>query len=224
MVDLRDAVMKLETWTGGKGVLVYGANGTFCSGGDLKLVKGMIDDQMAGRGMSRFMQETALRLARLPLVSVAALYGHSLGGGGELAVACNFRLMTLNGKLSFIHKDVGVCPGFGGSLRLVQLLGPTIALELLTSGRVLSCSEAFGVGLLSGVLDDEHQGTETPSQAKTWLKEHTAASPAAIQAAKNVVNNATEYEHLLSMENDVFMSVWGGPAHHDAITNGVKHD
>ena len=223
MVDLRDAVMELETWTGGKGVLVYGANGTFCSGGDLQLMESIANPVDGGR-MSRFMHETTLRLARLPLVSVAALYGRSLGGGAELAVACDFRLMVLNGKLGFVQRRMGVSPGWGGGVRIVQLLGPTVALELLTSGRVLSCSEALGVGLLSGVLDDEHQGTETPSQAKTWLKEHTAASPAVIQAAKNVVNNATDYEHLLLKENDVFMSVWGGPAHHDAMTNSVKHD
>lgn len=226
MVDMRDTVEELEQWKNGKGVLFYGAGGTFCSGGDLQLMKD-IADPISGGKMCQFMQATTSRLARLPLLSLAVINGRSLGGGAELAVACDFRVMSENAKIGFVQTRMGISPGWGCGARLVQLVGPTLALELLASGRVLNCSEALGMGLVSGVVRGDYIDTEPPEQARIWLQQLTKAEPAAIQAAKRVVTNALyshNSEEMLANEKDVFTSVWGGPIHLNAISNNIKHD
>ncbi|XP_078255680.1 ethylmalonyl-CoA decarboxylase isoform X2 [Rhinoraja longicauda] len=90
MLDFREKVEELEHWTDGKGLILRGANNTFCSGSDLKAVKAMLNPE-DGLKMCMFMQNTLTRLLRLPLISVALVQGKALGGGAEVTTACDFR-------------------------------------------------------------------------------------------------------------------------------------
>lgn len=90
MVEFYECILELEKWDSGKCVVLAGAGDTFCSGGDLETVQKQISK---GKEMSELMQTATSRLFNLPLVSVAAIEGHALGGGAELATACDFRIM-----------------------------------------------------------------------------------------------------------------------------------
>lgn len=90
---LNECLNVLETWPQGKGVLLFGHGGTFCSGSDLVSVRASATQQL-GLALAQVMQDTMMRLQRLPMVSVAFVEGYALGGGAELALAADLRLMT----------------------------------------------------------------------------------------------------------------------------------
>lgn len=102
------------------------------------------------------MHSNLTRLQSLPLLTVAAITGQALGGGAEIITALDIRVMTRSAKLGFVQIRVGVSPGWGGGARLVHNLGYNKALDLMMSGRVLSAEEAFGLGLVSHIIDDSN--------------------------------------------------------------------
>uniref|UniRef100_A0AAV2MBG5 Ethylmalonyl-CoA decarboxylase n=1 Tax=Knipowitschia caucasica TaxID=637954 RepID=A0AAV2MBG5_KNICA len=130
MVDLEGRVEELENWSDGKAVIVHGAAGTFSSGSDLNAVRAIANPQ-DGMKMCMFMQNTLTRLQRLPLISVALVDGKALGGGAELVTACDFVLMVEGSVVQFVHKHMGLVPGWGGASRLVRRVGPQNALKIL---------------------------------------------------------------------------------------------
>ncbi|CAH1782242.1 unnamed protein product, partial [Owenia fusiformis] len=206
MVDLHDIVSELEGWTEGKGVLMYGSNGSFCSGGDLETVSKIQDPELGGQ-MCKFMQEVTTRLHNLPLVSVALVQGKALGGGAELTTACDFRLMTESACIGFVQVKMGVSPGWGGTSRLVKLIGRKNALDLLTSGRLVHADEAKDLQLSDGTLPE----SDALLKAFDWLEQRTIGSVAAIHAVKStvVVAENSDIEESLRHEQNVFKTVWG---------------
>lgn len=220
MVDLSDVVTDLEQWPSGRGVLVCGSNHTFCSGGDLTQIKHFLDP-VNGGNVSNYMQDTLTRLFRLPLVTLAVIEGRALGGGAELACACDFRAMSTSAVFGFVQAKLAVSPGWGGGSRLVEILGRSKALRLLASGAILNSDEAKQIGLADVVVLD---GTSAVKEAQAFLRTITVESPAAAQAAKKVVVNAStlDVETVLEREREIFISVWGSPAHLQALKGGTK--
>ena len=102
MVELADHVMELSQWEAGKGLILRGANNSFCSGGDLTTVSHILNCRDGDR-MSRFMHDTLTRLHALPLVSVALVQGVALGGGAEISTACDIRVMTDTARIGFVQ-------------------------------------------------------------------------------------------------------------------------
>ncbi|CAH1772274.1 unnamed protein product, partial [Owenia fusiformis] len=168
MVDLQEIVSKLEGWNEGKGVLMYGSKGSFCSGGDLETVGKILDPEL-GIQMCNFMQQVTTRLSNLHLVSLALVQGYALGGGAELATACDFRLMTENACIGFTHVKLGVSSSFGGASRLVKLIGRKNALDLLLSGRLIGATEAFNLKLSDCTLTE----STATLKAYEWLERRT---------------------------------------------------
>ena len=220
MVDFANVVCELENWKLGRGVIVHGVGNTFCSGADITLVKSATEQNMGG-DMSRYMQETLMRLFKLPLVTIALIEGRALGGGAELAIACDFRAMSSEATLGFVQVKMGLSPGWGGGVRLVELLGRTAALKILTSAKIMKCNDAKHAGLVDLIVPD---GPEAVVETKAFLNTLTSSSPEVIQAAKRVVVNGSSrnYEDILMGENEIFKSIFGGKANIDAINSKVK--
>ncbi|XP_033983181.1 ethylmalonyl-CoA decarboxylase isoform X2 [Trematomus bernacchii] len=223
MVDLEERVSQLEGWTDGKGLIVQGASGTFCSGSDLNAVRALSNPQ-DGMKMCMFMQNTLTRLLRLPMISVALVEGRALGGGAELTTACDFRLMAPGSVIQFVHKHMGLVPGWGGAARLVRIVGSQNALKLLGGAVKVDPELALQIGLAEEVLQGE--GTGTPLQrAENWLSVYTKGPAPVIQAVKKVVLSGRELplSEALRTEKDVFGTVWGGPANMQALASKSKH-
>nr|XP_020452453.1 ethylmalonyl-CoA decarboxylase isoform X1 [Monopterus albus]XP_020452454.1 ethylmalonyl-CoA decarboxylase isoform X1 [Monopterus albus]XP_020452455.1 ethylmalonyl-CoA decarboxylase isoform X1 [Monopterus albus] len=227
MVDLEDKVSQLEKWTDGKGLIVQGAAETFCSGSDLSAVRAISDPQ-DGMKMCMFMQNALTRLLRLPLISVALVEGRALGGGAELTTACDFRLMAHASVIQFVHKHMGLVPGWGGAARLVNIVGSQNALKLL--GGALKVDPEFGlqIGLADGVLEGsqvEKHAETLLQQATNWLSLYTKGPAPVIQAVKKVVVSGRELplSETLRTEKDVFGTVWGGPANLQALASKSIH-
>ncbi|XP_020490361.1 ethylmalonyl-CoA decarboxylase [Labrus bergylta] len=223
MVDLEERVSQLESWTDCKGLIVQGSSGTFCSGSDLNAVRAISNPQ-DGMKMCMFMQNTLTRLLRLPLISVALVEGRALGGGAELITACDFRLMASGSEIQFVHKHMGLVPGWGGAARLVRIVGSQHALKLLGGALKVEPELGLQIGLADGVLEAEEDALPL-QQAEDWLSRYTKGAAPVIRAVKKVVLSGRELplSDALRTEKDVFGTVWGGPANLQALASKPKH-
>lgn len=135
-------------------VLVTGANGVFCSGAAIREWEAAdpSGEQLADRG-------TALcdGLAALPVPVLAALPGHAVGGGAELALAADWRIADPAAELRFVHAGFGLVPGFGGLRRLERLVGPAVALRLLATRARVGAEEALALGLVDAIVPVDAQ-------------------------------------------------------------------
>ncbi|XP_072264973.1 ethylmalonyl-CoA decarboxylase isoform X2 [Pyxicephalus adspersus] len=223
MMELEERISDLENWQEGKGLIVYGAKNTFCSGSDLNAVKA-ISNPKDGILMCMLMQNTLTRLQRLPLISVALVQGKALGGGAELCTACDFRLMTEDSEIRFVHKLMGLVPGWGGATRLIQLVGSRNALKLLSSTLRVHPQYALNIGLADDILSS---GTDGPlEKTQTWIASYTKGAAEVNRAVKKVITSGREklIEDSLRSEKDIFGTVWGGPANMQALEKGTKHN
>ena len=245
MSQLADIITDLEQWTQvliclslfyyyshlilsvkGKALIIYGANGFFSSGGDLNTVR-HIDNSEGGRRMAVLMHNNFSRLQSLPLLSVALVEGKALGGGAELTTACDFRVTTDEAEIGFVHIKLGVTTGWGGGARLVQILGPCKALDVMMSGRLIKANEALNLGLVQHVISDydRNDSNSVLTKCKEWLNHYTRHNTETMRAIKGIVNASRwlPIEDALKEEVQFFASVWGGPAHQKALANNIKH-
>jgi enoyl-CoA hydratase/carnithine racemase len=126
----------------------------FCAGADIKAFAA--NDVDANMEMIRLAHEALASIARSPKLFVACVAGHALGGGLEIALACDVRYAIAGRyKLGTPEVRLGLLPGNGGTQRLPRLIGVGPALELLATGRQLSPQEAHGLGLVSQVFEDQ---------------------------------------------------------------------
>lgn len=223
MVELADHVTELGEWKDGKGLILMGASKTFCSGGDLSTVSAILNSR-DGERMSRFMHDTLTRLYTLPMVSVALVEGVALGGGAELATACDVRIMTNDAKIGFVQIRMGVTTGWGGATRLYSMLGRTKTLKLLGSGKVLTAHDAASLGLADYVLPDSLHPLEA---AQSLLSEQFCKGDARIvRRVKETVVGIEQSDSLqeaLDFERKVFASVWGSDIQKTALQQNIKH-
>jgi len=161
----------------------------FCAGADIKELthRGLV----AQREGARAGQEAFARLDRLPMPSVAVINGFAFGGGLELALACTFRLATANAKMGLPEIKLGLIPGYGGTQRLIQLIGKTKALELLMTAEIIGANEAHQLGLVNYVVPS---GAEI-ARAKELIEKIAAKAPVAIAKVIEAVNAYYEAAH-----------------------------
>jgi enoyl-CoA hydratase len=135
-------------------VLESGVPGFFSAGADIEMLKASQPDFKAM--FCLFCQETLDKLAKTPKVVIAALSGHTVGGGLEIALACDLRMMAKDGgKIGLPEVTLGVLPGTGGTQRLPRLIGTARALDMMITGKLLTPDEALGIGLVNYVYPKE---------------------------------------------------------------------
>jgi enoyl-CoA hydratase len=132
-------------------LVVTGSGGMFASGADLReLRERRRDDALAGINSSIFD-----RIRRLPMPTIAAVGGPALGGGAELAYACDFRIATPAARFGNPETSLGILAAAGGCWRLRELVGEPLANEMLLAGRVLSAEEALAARLVGSVVEED---------------------------------------------------------------------
>ncbi len=132
-------------------LVLTGAGGVFAAGADIReLRERRREDALAGINSGVFD-----RIARLPLPTVAAVDGHALGGGAELAYACDFRLATPGARFGNPEPQLGILAAAGATWRLKELVGEPLAKEVLMAGRVLGGEEALAAGLVSELAEPD---------------------------------------------------------------------
>lgn len=160
-------------------LIISGAGGTFASGADIA--------QLRERGRAEALEgiNTRIfqRIAALPMPVIAAIDGYALGGGAELAYACDFRLASTRAKIGNPEAGLGILAGAGATWRLLELVGEPVAKEILLAGRVLTASEALELRLVSEVVEPESLLAAADALADRILRN----DPAALMAAKRVL-------------------------------------
>ncbi|OWF46194.1 ethylmalonyl-CoA decarboxylase-like [Mizuhopecten yessoensis] len=231
MLDFRNVVEDLEAWDDGKGVILTGSQGTFCSGGDLTTVQNILTPEQ-GYQMADFMHETLTRLHCLPLISMALVQGNAIGGGAELTTACDFRVMTNTARIGFVHMKMGVLTGWGGATRLVRLVGRSHSLDMLCSSRLLSSQECLRQGLADHIIPIQTPKKESVEDhddvmkiGRAWLSQYCRADRQLVRDMKTAVLGACELDYMSSLEREraIFNRTWGGPAHKRALDLNIKH-
>jgi len=158
----------------------------FAAGADISELRGLSTEQ--GKRLSRRGQRLFERLEKSRLLVIAAINGFALGGGLELAMACDIRVMAHTAKVGLPEVSLGIIPGYGGTQRMTRLVGPAHALELIASGRKIDAHHAWRIGLVNHVVPAE-QLLET---CRGIANEMLANAPLSITAAKVAVRAAVD--------------------------------
>ena len=172
-------------------ILTGSGEKSFIAGADIKAMV-----EMNAIDMQRFCdlgQKVTLKLERMDVVTVACVNGFALGGGLEMALACDFIYAKKGAKVGLPEVTLGIIPGFGGTQRLLRAVGTRLAKEMVFSGKMIETSEAKEIGLVNKVCE----GEKLLEEAKTTLNKILTNGPIAIKAAKRSINNG----EALSMEN-----------------------
>ena len=218
MAGLHDAVEALRGWDGGAAVVVTGEGGAFCAGADLSAARGggALATPEAGALMSELVAATLAGLRDLPLVSVAAVDGHAVGGGAELAAATDWRCLGAGATLRFVHATMGVSPGWGGAGRLAALAGRPAALRLLLHAPAVGAAEAMRLGLADAVGAEGEPAADAARRLLLSPALATAAGRRTIRAIKRAVAGGD------AAEAEAFASTWGGAENLAAIARNSK--
>lgn len=179
-----DALDKDETV---KAVIVTGSGEkAFSAGADIEYMSKITPleaEQYAVTGHA-----TMDRIANLSKPVIAAINGYALGGGSELALACDIRFASKNASIGQPEVTIGICPGWGGTQRLMRIIGPARAKDIVFSGRKISADEAFQMGLVNKVVELPQLIEETVNFAKTIAKN----SAIAVRISKTLLNKGMD--------------------------------
>jgi 3-hydroxypropionyl-coenzyme A dehydratase len=135
-----------------KAVVITGAGErSFCAGADISYMVNI--DPLQAERYATSAQDVINRIDRLEKPVIAAVNGFALGGGCELAMACDIRIASSNAKMGQPEVTIGIPPGWGGTQRLMRLVGPAKAKELIFTGRMIVADEAYQIGLVNKVID-----------------------------------------------------------------------
>lgn len=164
-------------------VVITGAGErAFCAGADLKERKGMSEDDV--RSILPLYREAFGGIERIPCPTIAAINGVAFGGGLELALACDMRIMGRNTQVGLTETSLAIIPGAGGTQRLTRLIGSAKAAELIVLARRIDAEEAERLGMVNAVVDDARK------EAAAWAARIANGAPIAIRAAIEAVRAA----------------------------------
>src|SRR5450759_443483 len=148
--------------------------------------------------------ETLTRLEQTPKLVIAALSGHTVGGGLEIALACDIRIARRGaGKVGLPEVTLGVLPGTGGTQRMARALPKNKAIELMTEGKLLSFEEALGLGLINYIYEPENYWDEVMQYAKSFCPPNKASK--AVGRIKRAVQSGAEvaFSESLAIEREL---------------------
>ena len=192
--ELRD---RLEGLAGDSDVRVVVLTGSgekaFVAGADIKYMSGL--DANEAKEWGELGQNAGRLLETMPKPTIAAINGFALGGGCELALACDLRYASARAKLGQPEINLGIIPGWGGTQRLARVCGLGFAKELILTGRLVDAEEAERRGLVNGVYDDGELRERVLEVARVLASK----SPLALAYAKEAVNLALQGSHQASL-------------------------
>jgi enoyl-CoA hydratase/carnithine racemase len=205
-----------------RAVILTGA-GTeaFCSGGDQRALHTFLAESDGAR-LAATMGDALLRLEQLPVPVIAAVNGYALGGGSEIALACDLRVVAEDVRFGLVHLRLGLIPGWGGGQRLQRLVGYGRALHMLVTAQPFGATALVELGLACQVTPP---GAALPA-ARALAAEITAADPATVRAVKRLLQagRSLPYPQALAEERALFPALWAAEAHIRAVAGFVERD
>ncbi len=202
--ELQEAAVEARDRADVRAVVLYGGERVFAAGADIKEMESLSYADMLAWGQG--LQEALRVVAKLPKPVVAAVTGYALGGGFELALTADFRVVGERAKVGVPEITLGVIPGAGGTQRLPRLVGPAKAKELIFTGRHVAADEALALGIADRVVPDG----DVYEQALELARQFAAGPAVALRAAKQAVDDGLELDldSALRLESSLFAALF----------------
>src|SRR5437660_9340720 len=200
MTELNGALASVEEDDAVRSVIITGAGDKiFCAGADL-------GSAFSGGSVAtfiRFGNGVMRRIERFPKPVIAALNGHALGGGCEIAMACHFRLLKETARMGQTESNLGIIPGYGGTQRLPRLIGRAKALEFMVLGTQIPAAECLALGPVNRLAREG----ETLNEAKVLARQIAKRPPVAVRLIIQAVDDGlnTDIERGLDAETRAFL-------------------
>jgi enoyl-CoA hydratase/carnithine racemase len=198
--ELSDTCAEIEGDRAIRAVVVYGGERTFSAGADLKeMAAGTPDDVRKRVGA---LQSVCDRIEELPVVTIAAVTGYALGGGCEIAMACDFRFAVPNARLGQPEIVVGLIPGAGGTQRLPRLVGLARAKWMIYTGEFVNAAQALEWGLVDEIVEADVLG-----HAIERAERYSTGPTLSLAAAKRAINHGARVDGY-ALELDEFVKLF----------------
>jgi enoyl-CoA hydratase len=199
-------------------VLTGAGEKAFAAGADIKYMSALSVE--AAKEWGGLGHQVGQLLETAPKASIAAINGFALGGGCELALACDLRYAAATAKLGQPEVNLGIFPGWGGTQRLARVCGLGVAKDLILTGRVVDADEALRIGLVNSVFEPAELMEKTLEVARTIASK----GPLAISAAKAAINHALQGDHVenLEAEADAFGELFSSEDAREGMTAFVE--
>jgi enoyl-CoA hydratase len=195
LTELRDRLRELAGDAAARVVVLTGAGDrAFVAGADIKYMSGL--DAEGAKEWGALGHEAGALLEDMPKPTIAAINGFALGGGCELALACDLRYASPKAKLGQPEINLGIIPGWGGTQRLARVCGIGFAKELILTGRLVDAEEALRRGLVEELADP------VLDRALETARTLAAKSPLALAAAKEAVNRALQGDRAENLRRE----------------------
>jgi enoyl-CoA hydratase len=208
--ELGDILVRLENDREVRAVIITGEK-HFCAGADINELKGKSPKK--AEDFSRLAHRVFNAIEDMGKAVIAAIHGYALGGGCEMALACDIRIAGEGAKLGQPEINLGIIPGGGATYRLARLAGIAKAKEMILTGKVLGAKEAEAIGLLNQVVKDE----EVMKAAEEMASLLAQKSPFALKAAKKVMKGDQKAKKALESEIAAFSKCFSTEDHIEGI-------
>jgi enoyl-CoA hydratase/carnithine racemase len=203
--EIREAAEEAADDPSIRAVVVYGGEKVFAAGADIKQMLDMTYEDMSARAgaLTRAIGSVSL----IPKPVVAAIAGYALGGGCELALACDWRVISAEAKVGQPEINLGIIPGAGGTQRLSRLIGPARAKDMIMSGRMVDAEEALAIGLADRVVP---AGESVYEAAVALVRPYVTGPALALRAAKLAIDGGLELDldRGLDWESQLFAGLF----------------
>jgi len=203
-LEVKAAAMEAGRREDVRTVILYGGERVFAAGADIKQMAGL--DRAGMIAWGRELTNSFTEVARIPKPVIAAVTGYALGGGYELALCADFRVLGASAKIGQPEIQLGIIPGAGGTQRLARLVGPARAKDLVFTGRHVGAEEALEMGLADAVVPDE----EVLTTALAMARKFAAGPPLALAAAKRAIDEGLDLplSEGLALETELFAGLF----------------
>ena len=193
--EMERALMKIAHDTGVKVVIITGGEEIFCAGADVSEIQESTSAESAYKHAREF-QILFDRIESLPQPVIAAVAGYALGGGCELALACDIRIASENARFGLPEIKIGAFPAGGGTQRLPRLIGRAKAKEMIFTGDSINAEEALSLGLVTKVVPI----VRLLEEANTFAWRLASLPRLAMEASKMLINKSLETDLLSGLE------------------------
>lgn len=213
-VEMNHLLDRLEEDPAIRVVIITGVEKAFVAGADIAEMSGMDFNQ--ARSFSLTGQDTFSRIENFRTPVIAAVNGFALGGGCELAMACDFRIASNKARFSQPEVSLGLIPGYAGTQRLSRIAGISNALYMIVSGDMISAEDALRMGLVQKVTEPE----ELLPEAKALAGRICTKGPVSVRKAKEVIRQGAlmDFEEASRLEAEEFAGLFG----HAESEEGMK--
>jgi len=213
--EMEDVLKEIANDRGLRAVVLTGGEEIFCAGADISEIEGTVSAEAAYQHAREF-QILFEQLESLPQPVVAAVSGYALGGGCELALACDFRIASDTARFGLPEIKIGAFPGGGGTQRLPRLIGTAKAKEMILIGDPITAEQALAAGLVMKVTAK----AKLMEEANAFAAKLASLPRLALQASKMLINRSQEMDLASGLELEA--RSFGAIAHTHDLAEGTK--